>query len=75
MKGEKPDRNTAKALPAFSVDTKEEAKDLQVLFCRYSYDGRYVWTGFDRTLDGLDKAAEQMAEVYPRKLSRKTTSD
>lgn len=53
VKGTKPERKYRMALPAYSVDTEEEAKHLQVLFCRYSYDRRYMWANFGETLEDL----------------------
>lgn len=51
------------ALPVFSVDTVEEAKAIQVRFCRLSYDGRYMWTDFPvgkvEALDAVTKTLEK----------------
>lgn len=41
------------ALPAFSTDTEEQARDLQVIVCKLNYDGRYVVPGFSAEVDRL----------------------
>ncbi len=66
------------ALPAFSVDTVEEAEQLQIRFCRRQYGSHpdakpdtgtidwYRFNDFDGTLEGLERASVMLEEFYPQ---------
>ncbi len=51
-----------KALPFYSVDTEEEAKYLQVLYCRSAYTARlgrsYRLNEFRGTTEDIDRVAD-----------------
>lgn len=65
-----------RALPVFSVNTVEEAKLIQVRFCRLQYGPHpqakpdtgtqdwYVLTSFSGELDDLDRVAAEFADFY-----------
>jgi len=53
-------------MPCFSVDTKDEAQQLQTLLCRLQYDGRYVLNEFGGELADLRLAAETIREAWER---------
>lgn len=58
------------ALPVFSVDTVEQAKEAQVLFCRKQYVAHpqlpgqpwYRWTDFDGEVSSLEQVSKRLAE-------------
>ena len=53
------------ALPVFTVDTLEEASDLQTLACKLSYDGRFIlWPKFSGELADVPKVTERFREMY-----------
>ena len=55
---------TGHALPAFSVNTEQEVKDIFVRFGRLGYDGVYRWTDFDGDFESLEKVGKIMAKHY-----------
>jgi hypothetical protein len=63
-----------RALPVFSVDTVEQAFQIQVLFGRRMYTAHpdmpnrvwYVWTDFSGDVDDLQKCTEACRKVWPR---------
>lgn len=61
---------TDHALPAFTVETEEEAKALFVRFGRLGYDRIYRWADFGGTLEALDEATETMKEFYIKEFAR-----
>lgn len=73
-----------RALPVFSVDTVEEAKLIQVRFCRLQYgrhpqakpntgtDNWYILTQFSGELEDLDRIAAEFAAFYAT-LKKRTT--
>jgi hypothetical protein len=60
------------ALPFFSVDTKDQAKRLQVMLCKSQYERHpklpnqpwYAFPGFRGELDDMDRVAGIFAEAY-----------
>lgn len=61
------------ALPVFSVDTVEEARQIQIRFCRLQYGKHphrngpaewYVLNAFSGELDGLDLVTAEFATFY-----------
>ncbi len=55
------------ALPVFSVNTVEEARELFTHFGKLAYDGRYYWTDFiPGDLDQLDQITDQIADYYKK---------
>lgn len=59
------------SLPVYSVDTIEQAEDLQIILCRRSYDGRYIMTDFAEraeidAIESMEWAAEQMRSIKLR---------
>ena len=67
-----------RALAVFSVDTVEQAKDIQVLFGRRQYGEHpeipgqpwYRWTDFSGELDDLEEVSRKIQTMYWEK--RKT---
>lgn len=64
------------ALPFFSVDTVEDAKTLQVLVCKRTYDGRYIVPGLlqeneETALDAAYAVSEMLADQYRAMKERK----
>ncbi len=61
------------ALPVFSVNTEEEAKDIQIRFCKLTYDNkRYVWNNFpihDYTY--LGTVSDKIREFWEKQQERK----
>ena len=57
---EEPPKEPA-ALPVYSVDTEEQARYLQISFCRLTYGGRYVFKNFKKMLEDMDRVAEVFA--------------
>lgn len=57
------------ALPVYSVDTIEQAEDLQIALCCRTYDGRYALNGFAEyaethdVIEALDWAANKMRTI------------
>lgn len=55
------------ALPVFTVDTEEQARDIQIRFGRRQYDNHpllpgqpwYRWTDFPGTLEALDDVSDR----------------
>ncbi len=61
-----------KSLPVYSVDTIEQAEDLQIVFCRRAYDGRYIMTDFaeQAEIDAMGSiawAADKMRSMNERR--------
>ena len=60
-------RHRGAALPAYSVDTEEEARALIVLACVKTYDGSYRIPGFPvGDLAGMEMARERLALFHSR---------
>ena len=64
-----------RALPFFSVDTEEEAQDLQVMLCSLQYDTHpdlpptepwYRYWQFSGELDGIPEVTAKFRELYTR---------
>ena len=51
----------AEALPIYSTDTEEQARNLQAMFCRLMYNGQYVLKDFKGTLSDMDRMSEVFA--------------
>ncbi len=62
------------ALPVFSVDTEEEAKTIQVSFCKLTYDNkRYVWNNFPvHDYNYLGTVSDKIREFYERLKARQS---
>lgn len=70
------------ALPAFSVNTIEEARELQIRFCRRQYsshplakpntgtDAWYVLTNWNGTLEDLDRVSDEFSKFYADRRKR-----
>lgn len=57
------------ALPVYSVDTVEQAEDLQIVLCRLAYDGGYIMIDFAERaeidpMESLEWAADKMRRLY-----------
>lgn len=69
-----------RALPVFSVDSEDQAHQIQVRFGRKQYidhpelPGKpwYKWTDFDGNLDSLDAISESCREFYDEYLVANT---
>lgn len=48
------------SLPFHSVDTKEEARAIQILHCKQQYDGRYVLNEFGGEVDDIFALADKL---------------
>jgi len=59
------------ALPAYSVDTLEEAESLQLLLCKQGYDGTYLWPDFGGELESLYAAGEILKRYHLLTISKK----
>lgn len=61
-----------RALPVFSVDTEEQAREIQILFGRNQYiqhpeipgQAWFKWTDFSGNADDLDAVTEKIRRVY-----------
>jgi hypothetical protein len=70
------------ALPVFSVDTADEAKWIQVRFCKLQYESHPLMPGkpwykmfpFSGELDDLDRVRSLFAECYKRMKERNATT-
>ena len=62
-KGQRSARNGA-ALPFFSVNTEEEAKQLLVFIGSLGPDKNYYIQGFAGTLEALKKQSERVDRLY-----------
>lgn len=54
------------ALPLFSTDTEEEARDLIVHFGRLQYDGSYVATDFGGGVEDIEALTDKMDSIGAR---------
>lgn len=61
----------------FSVDTAEEARDLQVFLCRHTYKGDgWVWTDFSGNADNLDtEVTAKLRAAYAKMKARRATKE
>lgn len=59
-------------LPAFSVDTQEQAEHLIVWNCVLAHEGGYYLPGFGGELDDLFEVAERFAADYRRSIEEGT---
>ncbi len=55
------------ALPFYSVDTERDAELLQATLCKLSYDDRYMFHGFEGTIEDIDRVAEAFFDVENRR--------
>lgn len=54
------------ALPCYSVDTEEEARDLIVTVCRLQYSGDYVVTDWKGGVDEIFALGDRLEELSSR---------
>ncbi len=69
-KGARPEMRpeTPHAMPVFSVDTVEEAKQLLVHFGKKSYDGKfYIWPDFPGTIEAMEEVTDILMRYYDSK--------
>ncbi len=61
-------------LPAFSVDTEQEALDLLVFTCSTNVSGDFIAKELvrERTLDSLDEFSKRLADAYAVMKNRKS---
>jgi hypothetical protein len=67
-----------RALAVFSVDTEEQAREAQVLFCRRQYAPHpqlpsqpwYTWTDFTGELDALEDVTAKLRAWWQRREGR-----
>lgn len=52
------------ALLAITVKNLEYAKRLQVYFGKWTYDDRYVYTGFKQTIDHFYEVKQILQDTY-----------
>lgn len=74
-----------RALPVFSVDTVEQARQIQVRFCRRQYgahpqakpntgtDEWYMLTVFSGEVEDLDRVAAEFTAFYDEHLAKRIT--
>jgi hypothetical protein len=55
-----------RALPVFTVNSEEEARELQIALCRLQYDGRHTLTDFGGHFEDLEKATDTLRRAYER---------
>lgn len=68
-----------RALPVFSVDTVEEAKQIQIRFCRLQYGSHPLMPGrpwyklneFSGELEDLDRVTKMFAQHHEERMERK----
>ena len=71
LKG-KVNKKYPKAIPIATVEGEKNAHMLQVHFCYYSLDHRYMWPKFKGTLEHLDEVSETVKTEYEKWVSEGT---
>jgi hypothetical protein len=57
---EKGEDRYGQSLPFHSVDTKEQARHIQLTYCKKQYDGRYVVLDFGGEVDDIFALADKL---------------
>lgn len=75
MRGEKPPKEFKHALPVFGVETTDDARQLQVMFGRLTYDGkRYLYSkdDFNGEYDEMGNVTRAFRDRYDKMQERQS---